>query len=128
MPKLTAANKQLVVQRCLCNRFGHDIKIAVLKHGKAYLAFRTKDEIHIVYVDARTSIKNFPDHPDRIQAEKDLDKTFSNCPDLFKDNAVVKFDHICLASKEDQTGVLIRAQYSFLDLHPQEEDVTEQLG
>lgn len=121
MPKLTPANKELAVQRYLCNHFGHDIKIAILKHGKAYLAFRTKDEIHIVYVDTRTSIKNFPAPPDREQAEKDLDKAFNNCPDLFKDNAIIKFDHICLASKEDQNGVLIRAQFSFLD-SPQEEE------
>lgn len=121
MPKLIAANKQLVVQRYLCNRFGHDIKIAILKHGKAYLAFRTKDEIHLVYVNTRTSIKDFPTPPSRTQAEKDLDKTFNNCPDLFKDNATIKFDHICLASKEDQNGVLIRAQFSFLDFSQEEE-------
>lgn len=121
MPKLTSANKELAVVHYLSNRFGHNIKIAILKHGKAYLAFRTKDEIHIVYVDTRTSIKNFPAPPDREQAEKDLDKAFNNCPDLFKDNAIIKFDHICLASKEDQNGVLIRAQFSFLD-SPQEEE------
>lgn len=122
MPKLTPANKELAIVRYLTNRFGHNIKISFLKPCKAYLGFRTKDEIHIVYVDTRTSIKNFPAPPDRKQAEKDLDKAFNCCPELFKDNAIIKFDHICLASKEDQTGVLIRAQFSFLDF-PQEEEM-----
>lgn len=122
MPKLTPANKELAVVRYLSNRFGHDIKIAILEHGKAYLAFRTKDEIHIVYVNIRTSIKDFPNPPSRAQAEKDLDKAFNNCPDMFKDNATIKFDHICLASKEDQNGVLIRAQFSFLDFSQGEEE------
>lgn len=125
MPKLTASNKQFAVERFLRNRFGYDIKISILKSCKAYLAFRTKDEIHIVYVDTRTSMKNFPKPPEREQAEQDLDKAFRYYSELFEDDAIIKFDHICMASKEDQKGVLVRAHYSFLDLSPEEEENTE---